>query len=84
MFSRYLQIKQTALLGLQPLDKAVMLGVNTTEFFLEEFSLVPRRDMLLFLTTNMAAVMSRGNQPMAYIFSKQSALSLVTSKSQDI
>ena len=38
MFSRYLQIKQTALLGLQPRDKAAMLGVNTIEFFLEEFT----------------------------------------------
>ena len=38
VFSRNLQIKQTALLGLQPLDKAVMLGVNTIEFFLEEFT----------------------------------------------
>ena len=38
VFSRNLQIKQTALLGLQPLDKAFMLGVNTIKFFLEEFT----------------------------------------------
>ena len=47
-------------LGLQPCDKAAMLGVNTIEFFFRriyittEFS-SQRSKMLLFLTTNMHA-----------------------------
>ena len=54
------------ILGLQPCDKAAMLGVKTKEFSRRiymkiEFS-SQRREMLLFLTTNMAAVTSRANQ----------------------
>ena len=47
--------------GLQACDKAVTLRVKTTEFFSRinymkvEFSF-QRKEMLLFLTTNMAAV----------------------------
>jgi len=48
------------ILDLQPRDKATMLEVNTIEILLEKFT--QRREMLLFLTTNMAAVTSRGNQ----------------------
>ena len=54
-------------LGLQPRDKAAMLVVNTIQFFSRriymkiEFS-SQRREMLLFLTTKMAAVKSRVNQ----------------------
>ena len=46
------------ILGLQPREKAAMLGVNTREFFWNmkrEFSF-QRREMLLFLTTTMTAV----------------------------
>ena len=43
------------ILGLQPRDKAAMLVV-------EEFTWNQRREMLLFLTTNMAAVMACANQ----------------------
>ena len=56
------------ILGLQPRDKAAMLGVNTIEFFFSrsiymkiEFT-SQRREMLLFLTTNTAAVTSPANQ----------------------
>ena len=56
-----------AILGLQSLDKVAMLGVNKTEFFVEEIYMKiqfssQRREMLLFLSTNMAAVTSRANQ----------------------
>ena len=53
---------------MQPREKAAMLGVYTIEFFLEEFTRkqslhgCQRREMLLFLATNMAAVTSRANQ----------------------
>ena len=49
------------ILGLQPCDKAAMLGVKRIEFFAGriymkiEFS-SQRRGKLLFLSTNMAAV----------------------------
>ena len=51
------------ILGLQPREKADMLGVNTIKFFLEEFTWKmefssQRREMLLFLTTNEAAFAS--------------------------
>ena len=56
------------ILGLQPRDKAAMLGVNTLEFFLEEYSheggvqvTYQRREIFLFLITNMAAMMSNAN-----------------------
>ena len=55
------------ILGLQPRDKATMLGVNTINFFLGRIYVKikfgsQRREMLLFLTTNMATVTSRANQ----------------------
>lgn len=46
------------ILGLQPREKAAMLGVNTREFFWNmkrEFSF-QRREMLWFLSTTMTAV----------------------------
>ena len=61
------RFKLYRILGLQPRDKADMLGVNTIEFLCRriytkmEFS-SQRRKMLLFLTTNMATVTSRANQ----------------------
>ena len=52
---------------LQPRDKAAMLEVNTIEFFSRTIYMKikfgsQRREMILFLTTNMAAVTSRANQ----------------------
>ena len=50
------------ILGLQPRDKAAMLGVNTIELFSRRIYMKKkevtsqRTDMLLFLTTKMAAV----------------------------
>ena len=37
---RHIRIRQTvkSILGLQPRDKAAMLGVKTKEYFLEEFT----------------------------------------------
>ena len=57
----------TLIRGLQPRDKAAMLGVNTIEFFSGRIYMKivfssQGREMLLFLTTNMAAVTSRANQ----------------------
>ena len=57
----------TLIRGLQPRDKAAMLGVNTIEFFsgiiyMKIVFSSQGREMLLFLTTNMAAVTSRANQ----------------------
>ena len=55
------------ILSFQPRDKATMLGVSTIELFsriiymkIEVTS--QRREMLLFLTTKMAAVTSPANQ----------------------
>ena len=54
-------------IGLQPRDKAAMLGINTIEYFSPriyvkiEFT-SQGREMLLFLTTTLAAVLSRVNQ----------------------
>ena len=52
-----------------PRDKAAMLGVNTIEFFLKEFTRTymkmessQRRQMFSFLTTNIAAVTSRADR----------------------
>ena len=33
-----MQSRETQILGLQPRDKAAMLGVKTKEYFLEEFT----------------------------------------------
>ena len=59
--------KREGILGLQARDKAAMLVFNTTEFFLKEFTLKmeftsQRREIFLFLTTNMTVAMSRANQ----------------------
>ena len=56
-----------------PRDKAAMLGVNTTEFcsrniYMKIELTSQRREMLLFLTTNMAAVKSRANQQFFFLF----------------
>ena len=56
----------TLIRGLQLRDKAAMLGVNTIEFFSGRIYMKivfssQGREMLLFLTTNMAAVTSRAN-----------------------
>ena len=50
------------ILGLQPGDKAAMLGVNTIEFLLWEFTWKKSLEFLLFLTTNMTAVTSLANE----------------------
>ena len=60
----------TLIRGLQPRDKAAMLGVNTIEFFSGRIYMKivfssQGREMLLFLTTNMAAVTSRANQQLS-------------------
>ena len=52
-----------------------MLGVNTVAFFLEEFYIKTEfcsqsREMLLFLTTNMAAVMSHANQQYGHLWDR--------------
>ena len=63
----FLTVK-TTILGLQPRDKEAMFEVNTKVFiFLRRIYMKikfssQKRDMLLFLTTNMAAVTSRANQ----------------------
>ena len=54
------------ILGFQPGDKAAMLGVSTTELFSRRIYMKKevtsqRREMLLFLTTKMAAVTSPAN-----------------------
>ena len=55
------------ILGLQPRDEAAILGVKTIKFdslriFMKMELTSQRREMLLFLTTNMAVVTSRANQ----------------------
>ena len=55
------------ILGLQPRDKAAMLGVRKKELFSRRIYMKievtsQRREMLLFLTTKMAAVTSPANQ----------------------
>ena len=52
---------------MQPRDQVAVLVFNKIEFFLKEFTLKmeftsQRRETFLFLTTNMAVVMSRANQ----------------------
>ena len=61
--SRY----HVGILGLQPRDKATMLGVNTIELFSREIYLKmevtsQRRGMVFFLITNMPAEMPPANQ----------------------
>ena len=55
------------ILGLQPRDKAAILGVKTIKFnslriFMKMELTSQRREMLLLLTTNMAVMTSRANQ----------------------
>ena len=55
------------ILGLQPRDETAILGVKTVKFdslriFMKMELTSQRREMLLFLTTNMAVVTSRVNQ----------------------
>ena len=55
------------ILGLQSRDKAAILGVKTIKFnslriFMKIELTSQRREMLLFLTTNMAVMTSRANQ----------------------
>jgi len=61
MKKRMARFKLYRILGLQPRVKADMLGVNTIKFFLsenlhEDGVCFQGREMLLFLTINMAAV----------------------------
>ena len=60
-----------SILGLQPRDKAAMLVVNRKNCFRRISTKIElsssRREMLLSLTTNMAAVTSRANQYPGYI-----------------
>ena len=53
------------ILGSQPRDKAAMLNDNTIDFFLrnlQEIELSSQwREMLLFVSSNVAAITSRGN-----------------------
>ena len=63
LISRY----HVGILGLQLRDKAAMLGVGTIELFSRRIYMKievtsQRREMLLFLTTKMAAVTSPANQ----------------------
>ena len=63
LISRY----HVDILSLQPRDKATMLGVSTIELFSRRIYMKievtsQRREMLLFLTTKMAAVTSPANQ----------------------
>ena len=63
LISRY----HAGILSLQPRDKAAMLGVGTIELFSRRIYMKievtsQRREMLLFLTTKMAAVTSPTNQ----------------------
>ena len=63
LISRY----HVGILGLQPRDKAAMLGVRKKELFSRRIYMKievtsQRREMLLFLTTKMAAVTSPANQ----------------------
>ena len=55
------------ILGFQPRDKATMWGVSAMELFSRIIDIKievtsRRREMLLFLTTKMAAVTSHANQ----------------------
>ena len=63
LISRY----HVGILGLQPRDKAAMLGVSTIELFSRRILMKievtsHRREMVLFFITNMAAVTSPANQ----------------------
>ena len=77
LISRY----HVGILGLQPRDKAAMLGVGTIELFSRRIYMKievtsQRAEMLLFLTTKMAAVTSPANQKSSlFIISKNTLCS---------
>ena len=54
-------VSQEILNSLQPREKAAMWGVNTKEIYMEIELSSHRREMLLFLTTNMAGMTSHAN-----------------------
>ena len=62
------------ILGLQPHDKAAMLNGSTIEFFLRnlhEIGLSSQwREMLLFMSSNAAAMTSRGDQQYDHLLTK--------------
>ena len=83
LISRY----HVGILSLQPRDKATMLGVSKKELFSRriyrkvEIS-SQRGEMLLFLTTKMAAVTSPANQKYngsLFIISKNKSLRILAS-----
>ena len=75
------------ILSLQPRDKATMLGVSKKELFSRRIYMKievtsQRREMLLFLTTKMAAVTSPANQKYngsLFIISKNKSLRMLAS-----
>ena len=83
LISRY----HVGILGLQPRDKATMLGVNTIELFSRRILMKievtsQRREMLFFLITDMAAVTSPANQQYKgslFIISKNKSLRMLAS-----
>ena len=67
MYVKVVPFVSGGILCLQPRDEAAMLGVKTIKFdslriFVKMELTSQRREMLLFLTTNMAVVTSRANQ----------------------
>ena len=58
------------ILGLPPCDKAVMLDDNTIEFSLRDLYeillIFLRREILLFVSSNVVAMTSRANQQCTY------------------
>ena len=83
LISRY----HVGILSLQPRDKAAMLGVRKKELFSRRIYMKievtsQRREMLLFLTTKMAAVTSPANQKYKgslFIISKNKSLRILAS-----
>ena len=62
------------ILGLQPRDKAAMLDDNAIEFFLRNLHEIglssQRREMLLFVSSKVAATKSRANQQYEHLLTK--------------
>ena len=83
LISRY----HVGILGLQPRDKAAMLGVSKKELFSRRIYrkvevTSQKGEMLLFLTTKMAAVTSPANQKYKgslFIISKNKSLRMLAS-----
>ena len=83
LISRY----HVDILDLQPPNKAAMLGVSTIELFSRRIYMKiavtsQRREMILFLITNMAAVTSPANQKYKgslFIMSKNKSLRMLAS-----